>query len=306
MLKSHFYIKPIHFFVFSLFLICLISCELNNKIKTKDSNIESITIAQDIKDYWYDGKAEITSYELTQQRYGEARKGKAVLVYVTEDFDDEQLLKTNSKDRTDFSVLKLNAMKNFTTGIYPYHIMQSTFLPMKKNLEAAKITTSIQEWCGQSYMQLEQRKQQEIQINSYFKKVGNYKTKLQNYSTENALWTQLRLFPLEINLDVDKMIPSFEYLRLNNIEVDAYQVDVSQIKNETQLTTSLNYPSLKRSVEITQMLKKPFAIIGWKEIIKKNDSSYVTSAKKIGHIKIDYWNKNSNQFLYLRDTLNLQ
>jgi hypothetical protein len=305
MKKSHFIKQSIQVSLHLLFVICFISCESNKEIQVQDSSIESVNISQKTKDYWYSGKAEITSYELIQQRYGEARKGKAVLVFVTEDFDDEQLVKTNSKDQTDFSVLKLNAMKNFTTGIYPYHIMQSTFLPMEKNQAAVKIASSIQEWCGQSYMQLEQRKQQEIQINSYFKQVGNYKTKLQNYPTENALWTQLRLFPLEVNLEVDKMIPSFEYLRLNNIEVDAYQVKISQVKEKGQLTTHLNYPTLKRRVEITQDIGEPYGIIGWKEIIKKDDSSYVTSAKKIEQIQIDYWNKNSNQFSYLRDSLKL-
>lgn len=306
MKKSDFIKQSLQVSLLLLFVICFISCESNKEIQVKDSNIESLNISQKTKDYWYSGKAEITSYELIQQRYGQARKGKAVLVFVTEDFDDEQLVKTNSKDQTDFSVLKLNAMKNFTTGIYPYHIMQSTFLPMEKNQAAVKIASSIQEWCGQSYMQLEQRKQQEIQINSYFKQVGNYKTKLQNYPTENALWTQLRLFPLEVNLEIDKMIPSFEYLRLNNIEVDAYQVEISQIKEKGQLTTHLKYPTLKRRVEITQEIGEPYSIIGWKEIVKKNDSSYVTSAKKIEQIQIDYWNKNSNQFSYLRDSLKLQ
>lgn len=41
---------------------------------------------QQFKDYWYAGKAEITSYKLEQARYGELRDGKAVLVYVTEPF----------------------------------------------------------------------------------------------------------------------------------------------------------------------------------------------------------------------------
>ena len=43
-------------------------------------------LSQTFKDYWYAGKAEITSYKLEQARYGEIRNGKAVLIYVTEDF----------------------------------------------------------------------------------------------------------------------------------------------------------------------------------------------------------------------------
>lgn len=37
-------------------------------------------------EYWFQGKAEISSYDLTQYRYGEAREGEAVMIFVTEDF----------------------------------------------------------------------------------------------------------------------------------------------------------------------------------------------------------------------------
>ncbi|MDP7238046.1 MAG: hypothetical protein QGI34_15090, partial [Candidatus Latescibacteria bacterium] len=37
-------------------------------------------------DYWYQGKAEITSYTLKQARYGEIHDGHVVLIFVTEDF----------------------------------------------------------------------------------------------------------------------------------------------------------------------------------------------------------------------------
>ena len=305
---NKFYIltKQLQLWLVLIITIQFISCDSKSrKDSEKNQNTQNVEIIQETKDYWFSGKAEITSYELTQQRYGEARKGKAVLIYVTEDFDHKKLVKTNHKEKNDYPVLKLNAVKNFTTGIYPYHIMQSTFLPIEKNQTAVKITTSIQEWCGQSYMQLEQREKQEIQVNSYFKQIGNYNTKLENFPTENALWSQLRLFPNEINTRVNKMIPSFEFLRLNNIEVDAYGIEINQNKNNGYIVTKLNYPKLNRRVEITQNAKMPYTIIGWKEIINKNDSIYVTSAKKMQQIKIDYWNKKLNQFSYLRDLLRL-
>ncbi len=43
-------------------------------------------LSQAFKQHWFDGHAEISSYELTQSCYGEQRKGKAVLIFVTEDF----------------------------------------------------------------------------------------------------------------------------------------------------------------------------------------------------------------------------
>ena len=53
---------------------------------------------QQFKDYWYAGKAEITSYKLEQSRYGELRDGKAVLVYVTEPFLPKAQVKADQKN----------------------------------------------------------------------------------------------------------------------------------------------------------------------------------------------------------------
>ena len=39
-------------------------------------------------DYWYQGKAELASYDLNQSRYGEIRNGHAVLIFLTEDFSN--------------------------------------------------------------------------------------------------------------------------------------------------------------------------------------------------------------------------
>ena len=52
---------------------------INNDIPTRN-------LSQEFKKYWFSGKAEITSYQLSQLRYGELREGTAVTIFVTEDF----------------------------------------------------------------------------------------------------------------------------------------------------------------------------------------------------------------------------
>ena len=61
--------------------------------------------------YWYDNKAEITTYNLKQARYGEFHKGSAVVIFVTEDADQETHLKNSQKKDGDIPVLKMNLMK---------------------------------------------------------------------------------------------------------------------------------------------------------------------------------------------------
>ena len=56
----------------------------------------SPTPAQDFWKHWGDGRAELGGYRLTQPRYGSARPGSAVLIFVTEDFSDGPRVKSES------------------------------------------------------------------------------------------------------------------------------------------------------------------------------------------------------------------
>ncbi len=69
----------------TLFLL-LVSCK-----KPKSPIPE--TNEQVFSDYWYKGQAEISSYELSQSRYGGVHDGKTVLVFVAEDFSKSKHVK---------------------------------------------------------------------------------------------------------------------------------------------------------------------------------------------------------------------
>lgn len=113
--------------------------------------------AQDFWGHWGDGKAEVNGYRLTQPRYGQGRGGTAVLIYVTEDFSDRLRVKADPGQHPKedvFPVLKLNAVRDFSTGIYDYNLMTSTFLRVGSGWPVAKVSFSSQEWCGHVWHQL--------------------------------------------------------------------------------------------------------------------------------------------------------
>ena len=72
--------------------------------KNESESIQKRQVSEKWKEYWYSGKAEITSYDLEQARYGELRKGEAVLVFVTEDFLPEEQVKVNKATESTVSV----------------------------------------------------------------------------------------------------------------------------------------------------------------------------------------------------------
>jgi hypothetical protein len=113
--------------------------------------------AQDFWAHWGDGQAEVNGYRLTQPRYGAARSGTAVLVFVTETFSDRLRVKADpGRHAADelFPVMKLNAVRDFQTGVYDYNVMTSTFLRVKAGWPVVKVSFSSQEWCGQVWHQL--------------------------------------------------------------------------------------------------------------------------------------------------------
>lgn len=113
--------------------------------------------ADPFAEHWFDGKAELAGYELVQPRYGEARKGRAILVFVTEPYSKSMQVKVdryNPRDPDHVQVLKLNFVKKFQTGIYDYSLMTSAFAVPSEGFRPLKVSFSSQEWCGHTYEEL--------------------------------------------------------------------------------------------------------------------------------------------------------
>lgn len=272
---------------------------------TSMSTAPNRDISQEFKDYWYAGKAEITSYKLEQGRYGEIRSGTAVMIYVTEDFLPEVQVKADRQNPKNIPVLKLNATKKFNTGVYPYSIMSSTFYPVYKEQHALKVSQSMQEWCGQQYAQLNNRENFEVLSHSYFEGEADKAYTLPKTHLENELWTQLRINPEDLPTGNIEVIPDFSYSRMKHVPLKAYKAKGTL--NEGSYV--LEYPELRRSLKINFSTEFPYGITSWEETFKSgfgpNAKELVTRATKINTIKSAYWGKNSNNDESLRQELGL-
>ena len=222
----------------------LFSCNTEQKKEfpepIAEANIikEKIPQAQELSkvfnDYWYAGEAEISSYKLEQERYGQMRDGSAVLIFVTEDFLPEKQVKADNYSKDNVPVLKLNATKNFNTGVYPYSIMQSTFYPVSNNKHAIKVSASIQEWCGHVYTQLNNRDDYEIMSHSYFQSDADQNFNIEKAILENELWAKLRVNPKSLPTGNIEVIPSLEYLRLRHGKFVAQKATAKLTENSYQ------------------------------------------------------------------------
>jgi hypothetical protein len=266
---------------------------------------QSRSLSPEFKKYWYAGVAEINSYTLEQARYGETRDGEAVLIFVTEPFNAEKQVKADGTSRGTPSVMKLNRVRKFLTGVYPYSIMSSIFYPVGVESHALKITTSVQEWCGHVYAQLNNREAFEIQSHSYFEAEADQSFNLEKNILEDELWTLLRINPDEIPRGTQLLIPSLEYLRLKHRPIKAYTatVEITEEKDSNQLT--LTYPDLDRTLSIQFRKDFPYQVLGWTETYPSGREIMTSSASLKKTILSPYWQKNSNSDVSLRDSLGL-
>jgi len=290
-------------FLCALVFSCQPSTETTSQTKTT-ANTQNFELSEQFKQHWFDGKAEVASYALTQMRYGEAREGQAVLIFVKEPFLPNEQVKANSARTKTIDVMKLNLTKKFTTGIYPYSIMQSTFSPLYVNEHAVKVSASTQEWCGQTYMQLNNKEKFEIKSHSYFEGEADQRISLNQTTLENDIWNKLRINPTKIKTGAQKLIPDFSFIRLKHIPVKAYQAEVVQQNNQDTLVTKIAYKDLDRVLNIYQSAAFPFEILKWEEKTSELDKNF-TKAVLQKYMRIDYWNKNSSKFVFLRDSLQL-
>ena len=259
-------------------------------------------LSQAFKSHWFDGHAEINAYALTQSRYGEQRQGKAVLIFVTEDFLPNEQVKANRKSKTTLPVLKSNRTKNFLTGIYPYSIMSSTFSSLKKEHPLIKSVASIQEWCGQSYMQLNASKENyAIQSHSYFEGEADQSFTQPKTTSEDELWNLIRFDPQRLPVGKIKVLPALENIRLNHSATTAMDAIATLDAGKYQL----DYPSIERRLTIYFSTAFPFTIEGWEETYRSKGKNFTSTAKRIHTERRKYWQENNTSSTILRKPFKL-
>ena len=295
----------IPFFILSFLLFFCSNTENNSTEKTAKKEVSNVRKHPKFNEYWYDGTAEITSYKLYQYRYGEIHEGTAVNIFVTENFLPKKQVKADYPNDDNVPILKLNSTKKFTTGIYPYSLMTSTFSPITINKKAIKVSFSAQEWCGNTFVQLNNRDEFDIDFHSYFESNTDCEISIRKDVLENEIYNLIRTSPENLPKGDIKMIPSFEYLALNHKEIKSYKAKLS-ISEENNLSVySISYPELNRVLKIKFSKNFPYTIDGWEESLTINGITSITMAKKIKIIKSKYWSKNRKKDAELRKELGI-
>ena len=305
--------------VFALGLITACSTEESTQ-NNERPDLPDVTVqTQDFKDYWYAGEAELNRYDLQRIRYGEVRDGHAMMIFVTEDFLTEPQVKLESPadGRPHETVLKLNHLEEFMTGIYEYKVMSSTFTPISVNdhPRSLKVSHSTQEWCGVVYSQLNLSDgQYQVTGHSYFENEADYEASLNPVWLEDELWTKLRLSPQLLPEGEINIIPASFAIRRSH---DKWAVERavatkepwtgSEMPGDSLMSYSLEYQNAARSLTIVYESQSPYRIAGWVETqqTRGRDTLQATSVRTHS-IKAPYWQMNSNSDEEMRQKLGFE
>jgi hypothetical protein len=283
-----------------LFWACGNTASIENNTTKNEGATASIPTSPEFNAYWYAGKAELCRYDLEQARYGETREGNAVLIFVTEPFSKSKQVKIDNPDANPSDVtqvLKVNFTKKFDTGIYPYSVMTSAFTPVDVSQKTIKITSSMQEWCGHVFTQLNLKGQQYVSnIYSYFESEGDKKAELGNVISEDGIWTNLRINPSSLPVGKISMIPSLSYLRFSHNELKAYEAtaSISSVNFNQKAVSQYFIHYDKRDLKIYFDPKPPYLIEGWEETYSDfgKPSTSRGTLKKV--LLSDYWSHHSH------------
>ncbi|WP_291789339.1 hypothetical protein [Cecembia sp.] len=262
--------------------------------------------------YWFQGKAEISSFDLVQYRYGEAREGEAVLIFVTEDFSRKHQVKLDRPEeagRDKLSVIKMNQTRDFVTGIYPYHMMLSAFSPTKEIGYGVKFNVTSQEWCGHTFSQMNLNKGEDYKgkIYSYFEKEGDQEFSISGLP-EDAIWNLIRINPNQVPIGNVRIIPSLIYQRFSHRAFKAEEAFIRILDlSDSRSRLELSYSSGERVMRIDFEKNFPYEIMAWEEIqTQKDGQQEITTAKRKAVKQIDYWKRNRLEDEFLREELYLK
>jgi hypothetical protein len=272
--------------------------------------------------YWYNGKAEVSSYALEQARYGELRKGDAELIFVTEDFSKSRLVKLDNSDAMPndvLKVMKLNMTKKFNTGIYPYSMMLSVFSSVYDR-HVVKAAASVQEWCGHTYSQLKEKDNRyHFRLDSYFEKEVEIDTLFARVWLEDELLNRIRMNPSTLPSGEIQIFPGLLTQRLRHspcrpamaIAQTAFSANEDSLPEVYRNTArfKLIYPKEQRELVIYYEKSFPYTIRGWEETYPdgfgSNKKTLTTRAVLKKSLLVDYWNHNAVADSVYRDSLDL-
>lgn len=277
-------------------------------------------------DLWYDGNAEISTYAISEMRYGEPRDGMRIMVFVTEPMCISEArcpspyVKPDKKvpEQDKIDVIKLNDLRKFPTGIYEYSTMTSVFTAVEEKervpiMAPMKVVFTSQEWCGTVYERVIRRGDTlDGILHSYFESEGDHNYRFPHHDTiqpEDNLWILIRELTGPLMKSGEsrtmKVVPGMWARRKTHVLPSVKEITLTKGKKEKRKTVlgkidahPFAWGSKDKKTRVWVEAAYPHRILSWEE-----DDGSSGELKATG--REPYWKQNANNDLPLRDKYGL-
>jgi len=284
------------------YIIILIATGCSSAIDTSTAYEEI-----DLSSYWYTGQGEVNVYDLEMNRYNGIHPGEAVLIQVSEDFLlDAQVKSDQGQTENSIPVIKTNLIERFSTGIYDYSVMTSCFTQASQANHTIKITSSSQDWCGQTFVQANyEAGDHVVKSFSYFQTEGDQEKKVDAELLEDEIFNLIRINPENIPTGKVSILPSMRMIRNMHLPIAPVEAHIKMKEKDGQMVLDMTMLSLDRKKSITFQKEAPHYILQWEDSYPSAFDHQVRTTKatlRSRHM-LDYWNLNKPINNIMRDSI---
>lgn len=277
-------------------------------------------LANSFDQHWYDGNAEISTYKLTEMRYGEPREGVRIMVFVTEPLRLSTKIKPDTKlpPEERIKVIKLNDLRKFPTGIYEYSAMTSVFSAVENHKyyskgDAIKVALTSQEWCGTVFERMvRDSSSYNGTVYSYFESEGETTYTIpvtQNMIPEDNMWIIVRELQGPIMKPGDSknltLLPSAWARRKSHVPIASLQTTLTK-SAPAKVKTALGEVN---AISFTWTFGNNKTTVTVEDTYPRRILSFVEHDGSKGVLEVSrrepYWTQNKNKDHHLRQKLKL-
>ncbi|GAB2571241.1 hypothetical protein [Spirosoma areae] len=263
------------------------------------------TLPANFNRYWFGGKAELNRYRLEQAYAGALNPGEVVLIFETKDFRADKQVEADTGIGRDKSVpvLKTTTTTKFVTSMSDYSLFTSVFTPVNNPLfpNTLKVSTSVQNWQGHSYRQVNYRNNgYQVSGRSYLEKEMDEDYTIAKVMLEDEIWNRIRLNPDKLPAGDVQLIPGTMTARLRHKSLQPLAANLSLAPYEGILfpgkflkAYTIEYPTDDRTLVIIFESQFPHKIVGWEETYDSKDNLLTSRAVLTNTIQLDYRNHNA-------------
>lgn len=287
-------------------LLILALCDCRNSAASAVAASAAFTPSPEFSRYWLSGTAELARFSLSQARYSEIHNGELVVITVSEPFrSDKQVKSELTPGVNEVTVLKVQQMRRFATGIYDYALTTTSFKPLDTAMHplALKVTGSAVDWCGQAWLQLNLKKgSYAVQGRSYFEESGDEDFAVPGIMSEDEIWQRIRLQPTALPQGTVQVIPSLFSSRLRHRKLAAEQANAELLmygalkQSEYSLVYALGTAN-ERRVSFIFENNFPHRILEYRETYMdgfEKPKKLTTIARLKKTVNTAYWREHDN------------